>query len=280
MRKLIRHVIGGGILAFLCTSGAFAQFDVDLADPLNPGGQPPRIFIGPIIGLNQNFHSGGFEVVGDQSNDCPVFESGDASGIYIGLSGELRLGEDPATSNSSLLARVMYDTRGANFEKTDTPYPFRDEDGTVRDANVNHISEITYNLMTVDIMYKLLFGESSLGIQVGPSVNVVSTLSNYQIMRMTDPSLKFDQSLEDEYPFIDGGNAILLNDGGEFADAATLRFSLKAGLIYEVQLKHFLFAPALMVPHVMYDLALTSVVTGSEWSVSSLQTGVDIRWAF
>ncbi len=279
MQKLIRHVIGGGILALLCSTGAFAQFDVELSNPLEPEAPKPRIFIGPIIGLNQNFHSGGFETTGEQDVECPVFDGGDASGIYIGLSGELRLGDDPATSNSSILIRAMYDTRGASFEEGSEELPARVGTG-VESTSVTYVSEITYNVITVDVMYKLLFGESKFGIQVGPSLNVVSSLSNYQTLEMNDENLFFESP--GDYTYLDPSakNVLIMQDNSDFPNAASLRFSLKAGVIYEIPLRHFVFAPALVVPHVMYDLALTSVISGSEWSVSSLQTGVDIRWAF
>src|SRR5688572_357454 len=79
------------------------------SNPIEPDWPKASVLIGPVIGLNRNFHTGGFRTVtADES--CPVFEQGSGWGFLGGLTAELLLGE-----SWSLIPRLMYESRPGSF---------------------------------------------------------------------------------------------------------------------------------------------------------------------
>src|SRR5579862_4411781 len=59
------------LFAFFISQQLIAQEAVIPDNPLFPNPRPKRIFIGPIVGYNSNFHSGGFLTLGAPSLNVP-----------------------------------------------------------------------------------------------------------------------------------------------------------------------------------------------------------------
>ena len=274
IKKMLRLCIFCGLLTLSTFPELLAQNE---STPIMPAAQPPRIYVGPIVGFNQNFHSGGFTSFVADVN-CPNFRSGNATGFYVGGSFEYLLG-DPEDARSSILARLTYDTRPASFEEEDTEYPVlvvtpEDPDGTVIFPVVNHSAEIDYNMINLDIMYKLMVGNTRVGIMVGPAVGMVMDANVQQKFNLVSPlEAQFKPDETTDFTYENDFRTIVIRDG-EVPDAAGIRVGVKIGALYELSLSRFI-----VVPHVIYDFGLTKVTTNEDWRVNAFQAGVDVRFA-
>lgn len=279
--NFFRHILLYGLLiVFVCSapSSVFA-LDGDAANPLRPRKMPPRILIGPVVGFNQNFHTGGFASFTNDEN-CPQFQSGNATGFYLGGSFEYLLG-DPRDARSSILFRGLLDLRPASFEEVGDNLPSRMQDGDesrVVFSTTSHNAEIEYTNLNLEILYKLMLGETKIGIALGPSVGINLTTSAEQTFNLLEPQnaifVEDPEFKAKGYEYTNDFRTIVIQNG-DVPDKSGIRFGMKAGLLYEVNVKK-----VLVVPHIFYDFGLTKVTSTDDWRVSSLQAGVDIRFAF
>lgn len=274
MMKILRLCVLGGLFSLVAAVSLPAQFDIDESNPLAPAAQPPRIYVGPIAGFNQNFHSGGFtSFVLDVQ--CPNFTSGNATGFYGGFSMEYLLG-DPKDARSSILARLTYDNRPASFSEGDEEYPTRILDNgldTTVITSVEHSAEITYDLIGLDILYKLMLGNTKVGVMVGPTVGYVMSANVEQFFKLLKPLEGQFVPEPGPYEYRDNNRTIVINDG-DVPDAATLRIGIKVGVLYELSLRKLIVAP-----HIFYDFGITKVTSNENWRVNAFQAGVDVRFA-
>ncbi len=270
MMKMLRLCVFGGLLTLISVLPLEAQ---NKSNPIKPAAQPPRLYVGPIAGFNQNFHSGGFRSFVLDAN-CPNFRSGNATGFYAGFSFEYLLG-DPKDARSSILGRIAYDTRPASFSEDDTEYPSRLVDlDTIINPKVEHNAEIDYNLINLDILYKLMIGTTKVGVAVGPSIGYVLDAKLQQKFKLIEPlEAQFIQDTETDFTYEDNFRTIVIEDG-DVPNASTIRFGVKVGALYELSLKKFL-----VVPHVFYDFGITKVTSDENWRVNAFQAGVDVRFA-
>jgi hypothetical protein len=146
-------------------------------------------------------------------------------------------------------------------------------------------------MFAIDLFYKFNFGNSGLGIVAGPSIGINLTGTMDESFYIVDPVqtdgklIVFDKAFLEaegrilpEQRFEDSDTRLIFSEG-DIVDKSGTRFGLKIGAQYELSVPKLLFRPAVVVPHVIYDIGLTTVNTTDDWRVSALQLGVDIRFA-
>ncbi len=254
------------------------------ATPLAPAAAPPRIYVGPIGGFNQNFHSGGFRSFkGDPA--CPVFEAASATGFFVGGSFEYLLG-NPSEATSSILLRLTYDSRPVTFavrEEGTATLPVIDTTrAEIVDVTTEHHAEINYSLLSLDALYKIMISRDiPVGVAVGPTVNFVivgTAKQTYEIVSPNNAQFDTTRKTNSVIRYEDNAQVMVFVDG-DIPNRSSFRFGIKAGLFFELNLRKFLFAPALVVPGIWFDAGLTKITTVENWRVNAFQAGVDIRWA-
>lgn len=251
------------------------------ADPLNPSKKPPRIYVGPVAGFNRSLHSGGLK---SQSGDaaCPPFDQGSENGFYAGMTAEYLLG-DPVNSNSSIIARLMYDYQPAYFTVPgdDLPSSFGDK---VENTKIEHITEVKYTLLNFEVMYRWNIPGTYFGFSAGPQIGFpisANLRQDFNLVSNSGTPAQFNATPEEIAKSISNGYAARYSDDsrtsiilydGELISPNSMRFALKAGAQYEILLKRFILVPA-----VYYNFGLTKVNTIDNWSISALQIGADLR---
>ena len=254
------------------------------ATPLAPAAAPPRIYIGPIGGFNQDFHSGGFRSFkGDPV--CPVFEAASATGFFVGGSFEYLLG-NPSEATSSILLRLAYDSRPVSFavrEEGTSTLPVIDTNRVeIVDVTTEHRAQINYSLLSLDALYKIMISRDvPLGIAAGVTANFVlvgQAKQTYEIIAPNNAQFDTTKRTDAVLRYEDNAQVMVFVDG-DIPNRSSFRFGIKAGLFFELNLRKFLFAPALVVPGIWFDAGLTKVTTAENWRVNAFQAGVDIRWA-
>ncbi len=276
-------------VCFLSAGLAKAQDSGDLANPLTPQKPKPRIYVGPVAGYNRSLHAGGFSSRFSEAS-CPNFETGTNNGYYFGLSGEYLLG-DVKNSNSSVIARVVYDYQPAFFERPGDDYPSRLADGdTVRTA-VRHTTDVQYTLLQFEVMYKFNIPGTFLGITAGPQFGIpLSTKQDQRyelVFNPEAPGVQFAaEDLETLVPkekwtegfeprFVDETRTSIQLYEGKLINASAFRAAIKLGLQYEI-----LLGRAVLVPCAYYNLGITRINADDAWRVNALQFGADLRFAF
>lgn len=231
------------------------------------------VLVGPVIGVNRNFHTGGFRTVtADES--CPVFESGSGWGFLGGITAELLLGE-----SWSLIPRLTYESRPGSFT-SELPDALVLIPGTneIVTQTVTASSEVTYTLINMEVLYKQEIadlGGMRIGVAAGPAFGIVIGGNNRQVQDLVEPeNARFTnpQGYETEN---NDRRLIFFND--DIPDRNGTRLSLKAGLQAEVGL----FGNAwIMTPGLYYDYGLTDVTNAENWQLNTLMFMVDFRRAF
>jgi len=260
---------------FISSISLFAQGSLEEEDPLNPIVKRTKILVGPIIGYNGTTHSGSFQSISGDDR-CPNFSTGSNPGFYAGLTYELQLGEEVANSKSSIIFRGMYESMPAFFEVPGAPYPSRLPDGTEVTSTTRHTTDIKYNMVTLESVYKLnLFG-SMFGFTVGPSVSIPIGSSVEQRFELLEPNnVKFtrDSSIASEN-YLNFDRTIVTAPNGDIKGLNPIRFAVKFGVHYEL-----LVARTLVVPHIGYNFGITTTSASDGVRINALQAGVEVRFA-
>lgn len=277
-----------GILAFGASTG-FAQEEEP--DPLNPQAAKPRIYVGPVFGYNRAMHTGEFASIPPDVSQpgatnpvpCPIFNGGTNNGFYAGATIEYLLGKRAATGEdpvSSIIAKLVYNSLPGSFEIGGNDYKVVDAAGTPVTTTVKHVSEVKYQTIDLDLLYKLnLFG-TSFGVVAGPTIGfALGTAQQEQSFELIDPiNAQFEPDPEAQRKNLKYSNdfrKITIRDG-DLPGASGLRVGLKAGVQYEQPL----FANRLnLVPHIFYNFGITKLTSAENWRVNALQAGVDLRFA-
>jgi hypothetical protein len=248
---------------------AFAQGGSNPLDPVVP---KSKVLVGPRIGLNRNFHTGGFRTI-DEPN-CPVFEAGSGWGFIAGLTAEFQFGE-----TWSLIPAIAYESRPGQFVQTlpDALVLIPGEEDPV-EQTVTTESEITYSIVSAEVLYKQEFavvGNLRFSAAAGPSFSYVIGGDNRQIQQLVEPeNARFTNPTG--LPAEDNGRRLVLyNDA--IPDRSSIRLSLKGGLQAEIGLFNDAW---LMSPGVFYDFGLTDVTDAENWGLSSIIFQIDMRRAF
>ncbi|MCU0330443.1 MAG: hypothetical protein MUC47_05625 [Candidatus Kapabacteria bacterium] len=268
MKRLLTIIVA---MMTAATSGLIAQGE--LANPLEPAKGRPRIFIGPVGGYNRSLHSSGFQsVVGDVL--CPDFQQGNANGYYFGFSGEYLLGK-PAESKSSLIARIVYNAFPANYREPGDRLPSIAPDNSIVYSSVEHVAEINYGIVDLEVVYKLNLFNSNFGVVIGPTVGIPVSTTIEQRMELVEPlNARFDKVLVPDGIYTNNDRAIILRPEGEIEDRAGVRVAVKAGAQYEIPVGRLL-----LVPCVYYNFGITEVSPANNLRINALQMGVDLRFA-
>lgn len=252
------------------------------ADPLNPEVTEEAIYIGPVAGVNIVNHSTELQVIQGAADDlqdangnplCPVFTDGGNTGFFVGISGEFVIGK-AATSNQGIIGRVLYSTMPASFEVESPSYPVRGSSttGNYDQSTAINRMELTYDLITIEAQYKYNLFEG-FGIIAGPSVDLVMTAEETRTMELTNKNYQFEGYTLGDPNFVDAQTRNLKPGDPAIEDASGVRVALKFGAQYEISLPGYI-----VVPNINYNFGVTNL-NDTDWSVSALQLGVDVRFA-
>jgi hypothetical protein len=255
----------------LLSSSAMAQGDE--SSPIRSAGERSPLSLGFTVGLNRNFHTGGFRTItADES--CPVFESGGGWGFQFGASAEIAAGE-----RSGIIPRLTYESRPGTFEYQLPDSYILPPDAT--EAVVQSVvanSEITYSILNAEVLYKYeiaQLGGVRLGVAAGPAFGLVLSGHNRQTQDLILPAnARFNNihNLQEE----NGGRRLVYFDG-DVPDRNGMRLALKLGAQAETSLFGDQWA---MVPGIYYDLGLSDVTEGDNWQLNTLTFSIDFRRAF
>lgn len=258
-------------------------------NPLLPYQERRPIFLGPVFGYNRSMHSVSLKTYPDINNEnidpCPTFENGNDNGFYVGFSYEQLLG-DYKNSNSSIIARIMYQTMPSYLEVGGKTYPqpvnIVDNNGNVIGtemvySTILNTEQIKYSMITLDVVYKLNpFEGMTLGFTVGPTFDYIMTKTMEQQVLLVEPrnAIFMPSDLSPGQRYINNGRGIVLKEG-DIPNSSSIRFGIKAAVQYEILMGSFYF-----VPTVAYNFGITNVSSDQTWRVSALQIGMDIRYAW
>ncbi len=258
------------LLVLLATASVSAQ---EMADnPLFPRPRPKRIFIGPLVGYNSNFHSGGFNTLGAGAAladpACGSFTTGSGNGIIAGLAAEYWFKPGGPTA---LQMRFYYEQKPGQFTTTTAPQQVLNlQNNQLNTFSGTYTVKSTYDIFNVEAQYKYNLPGSRFGVAIGPKFSFHMKSSYSQVETLT-PGFKFI------VPNSSGGkdtvDAITISDASPIPDVKGFRLGLVAHVQYEL-----LLGPFLVTPRVLYDLGITKV-TGS-WGVNSLAGTIELKYGF
>ncbi len=242
-------------------------------NPLEFTNTVKRIYVGPAAGVNLTGNGGSFSSLSGEAN-CPIFSAGNAPGFYLGLTAEYMLGED-ANSNSSIIARLLYDNMPIFFRVDGENKPVQDANGQVLDSKTNHEIQITYPMITTEIMYKLNPFGNLFGFTVGPSFGIPIGGSQQERLNLIEPESGQFVPVPGEDPakYTNFQRTYIYYDG-VIPNANPFRLALKVGAHLEISQ-----GKMLIVPNVNYNFGITTVNSKDSWRINALQAGVDVRFA-
>lgn len=264
----------------LTCQNAFAQDEEDVS-PIAAGKAPPRIYMGPIVGYNRVMNSGGFPSFSNDVN-CPTFTDGSGSGFFAGWAFEYLLG-DPKTSKSSIIARVIYDNLPSSFTQSGDRLPSLVRDAvnnrdTVIFTTTQHVAEIKYTTIDLDIMYRFNLGATPLGLTAGIAPGFAMTQQAVQKFMLIEPlNARLvpppDTAAVKPIRYEDFGRTAIIRDEA-IKNASAFRFALKFGMQYEIILRKLT-----LIPSLHYNVGLTDMTSTDSWKINALQAGIEARFA-
>jgi hypothetical protein len=262
---------------------------VKMYDPLTISCGPPPIYIGPVLGLSENFMS---NVIQSTSKFSPTGINIKTStyGYNIGLSFEERLGEDIPycrlsdyvqldTSYQSIITNVRYNTMKFSNETSIINSSYNNQMldliGREKDSSeipINYKNEIDIAFINVDIIYKINIFKK-LGILAGVSLDFTENfkLKESLYLNNSDKTLKFkkqDSIILDE----SGRNGIIFND--EIPEHFNFQLALICGIQYEFDVTKHIF----ISPYFIYGYNVTSLIKNSDIRLSNLNMGMAIHF--
>jgi hypothetical protein len=275
------------LLAFLIILVALPGIDLSAQatseNPLMPDYTRPPVYIGPVIGYNRSLHT--VDLASFDEAICPRFENGGANGFFVGLSFEQHLGKDAASSTSSFIFRVLYNSLPASLEVSENPIPSLI---TIVDPNTGepigedlinsstlHTMDINYTLLTAEVMYKLNpIPGMALGVTIGPTFDFAMSKTQDQRYKLVQPlEAQFRRNPDVSYKYVDNDRTIIIKEG-DIPNSSGFRLGIKAGLQYEL-----LAGKWVVVPGFFYNFGVTNLSSAENWRVNALQMGVDFRYA-
>ncbi len=261
---------------YLCLVLVLSQqaFSQELEDnPLFPRPRARRIFIGPMIGYNDNFNTGNFLTLGGPVSgipDCGEFNQGSGNGLLFGLTAEYWFKEGGPTS---LQFRVYYEQKPGTFNSTGSTEPYFDpnlNNGAGGDVYFYPLRNVQskYNLINFEVQYKYnLPGLPHFGVAIGPKFGLVSS-SNYVQTQTLLPA----PGTSGTFDFAGlGSNEQTIVPSGPISGASAFRLGLIGSIQYEA-----LLGPLLVTPRISYDYGVTKVV--SAWQINSLIGSIEFKY--
>lgn len=262
--------------------GAATGSGQDGANPLEPEKAPTRIYIGPVGGYNRSMHTGEFQSIPPELNNdnlvpCPVFNGGTNNGFYVGGTMEYILG-NPKDAVSSIVGKIVFNSLPASFDVPGIPYPVvNEETGEPVSTTVQHVSEVRYQTIDADFLYKLNLFDSKFGVIAGPTIGfALGAAQQEQRFELLEPtSATFKPLNNPDLKYSNNNRTITVRDG-DLPNASGFRLGIKAGVQYEQPLFRNKF---FLVPHIFYNFGVTKLTSAESWRVNAIQTGVDLRFA-
>jgi hypothetical protein len=265
---------------------SYSQTDLD--NPLIPKTSRHPFYVGPVFGFNKVYHNVELLTFVDNTNLCNPFENGSANGFYAGLSFEYLFG-DIEKSQSSIIARVLYNSMPADLEREQDNYPSLVSNGstnTIVYTSTRHVGSVKYNLLTFEAMYKLNpIKNFGFGLTAGPTFDFPITKSIYQTYGLigeplnayfTGPTTPEEvQTWHDNGWSLSPDKRTIIVKNGTIDQAASFRLGLKLGIQYEIILPSKMY----IVPALYYNIGITKVTSLENWRVNAIQLGVDVRFA-
>lgn len=243
-------------------------------NPLDPKDPRAKVLVGPRIGTNRNFHTGGFRTINDPS--CPVYESGSGWGFLAGFTAEFQTG-----ATWSIVPAVVYESRPGNFtqELPDAKVLLPGQTEPINQT-VSTSSDITYSFLSAEVMYKQEISQIGknfrISVTAGPVASYVMGGKVTQVLDLEEPqNARFlnPENLETR----NNGRTLVYADNIDIDGRASTRFSLKGGLQAEIGLFKNQW---MLYPGVFYDYGLSNVTDKENWSLNSVVMQVDLRRAF
>lgn len=244
-------------------------------------------YLGPVLGYNRSMHT--VDLASFDEAICPRFQNGNSNGFYVGISWENMLGEDLASSTSSIITRLLYSTMPASLETSEKPIPSlvtvvdpvtgAPINETVLKSSTLHTQEISYNMFSAEVMYKLNFIPGvPLGVTVGPTFDYAMTKTQDQRYNLVQPlEAQFKRNPDAEklgYQYVNNDRTIIIKTG-DIPESSAFRLGIKVGMQYEIIMPNRMY----VVPSLYYNFGVTNLSTRENWRVNALQMGVDIRFA-
>ena len=269
------------VLLLVLSLGAVSVFAQEESDPLTPAKAPPRIYMGPIVGYNKVMNSGGFASFSNDIN-CPTFADGSGNGFFAGWTFEYLLG-DPKNSKSSLIARILYDNMPSSFTEKGDHLPSLVRDGstgrdTVIFTTTQHVAEIKYATIDLDLVYRFNLGNTPLGIDVGLSPGFAMTQNLVQKFQLIDPANARlvpppDSVNPKPIRYEESQRTAIIRDEA-LKNGNKLRIAIKAGVQYEIILRKMT-----LIPSINYNFGILNMTSDDSWRVNAIQAGVELRFA-
>jgi hypothetical protein len=243
---------------------------IQQSTPIEAAPQRAPVLVGPVVGMNRNFHSGGFRTI-TSDEACPIFSNGSGWGFLAGVTAEIAL-----SPVSAVIPRLTYESRPGSFESRlpDALVLPRGATDVIKQS-VTASSSVSYTLFGIEGLYKHevgTLGAMRIALAAGPALGVVIADNNRQVQDLVEPTNAVFTNPQG-YPVEEGGRRIVFYDA-PIPARTDLRFSLKAGVQAEV----LLFGGTwYMTPGLYYDYGLSDVTRADNWQLNSLMFMVDFR---
>lgn len=249
----------------------------DEDNPLLINCKAPMIFFGITGGYNSSLHKishSNFVIIEDYP--APEFENSQMNSYYAGITFEFLF--EPTNFSNSILANLVFTSQPAYFKEQSLPYPskvMKSGHTIIILSTTKQTLEVTYNLVSLETLYKQnLFG-SSLGIVLGPTFDFAVMKSYKQKFSLDEPSNSQFVKPEDweskGLRFEDNDRSLIL-DEGEMNETSTFRLGLKAGIQFEM-----FFEGLYLVPSISYNYGITTFNSDMNWRINAIQLGIGIR---
>lgn len=225
---------------------------------------PKQWFVGASAGYSINSAGGEFHSL-TANPDCGGFTGGSGSGVAVGADIDYLLKQD-LHSSSGINLRFTYEQKPGTYTTVYGPVRFFNATtNQPEDVVENHIADVTYNVLDARLMYVYAVPHSMLGVELGPSIGIVSALNVKQ-------HLQIDQGISPGVTFYGGQTDSTIYNNSPDTKNST-RFGLWAGADYRFDAGEWIISPFLG-----YDLGLTKALSTDSWSISSIIVGVDLRY--
>ena len=263
--------------------------NVERYEPLSISCGPDPIYIGPILGLTQNFMT---NIIHSDSKFTPpgINIQPTTYGYNIGLSYEERLGESNRyynwyeneksyTSFQSIIINLRYNTMKFSSETSIINPAYNNQmldlTGREKDSSqisINYKNEIELATICTDVLFKLNIFKK-LGILTGASFDFVMTHNLKESLSLinSDQTLKFKKQ-----------DGIILDESGKSgtifkADSAyfsSFQLALTCGIQYEFDVTKSIF----ISPYFIYGYNVITLQENSNIRLSNLNFGVAVHF--
>ena len=196
--------------------------------------------------------------------DCNGFTGSAGSGAALGVAANYLFRDDAKSSGVGL--RLTYEQKPSSFSAEYGPVLYYNTlTGEPQQVAEQNLADVTYTVVNLRLMYDYAIPNVSAGVEVGPSVGIVTGMNIRQ-------HLSIDQSVSPNATFSQGQTDTTFYNQSPDAKNA-VRFGLWLGAHYR-----FDVGWGFVSPFLGYDLGLTKTLATDSWSVSTFMLGVDVLY--